>query len=414
MLQSCFNGRALTAQEIMASVPDIPSPAPRTIVAIPVRDEEDRIQACLQALLHQQDFHHVPMSRAGLGIVLVLNNCQDRTAGIARDVLASAGCPFILADIDLPSAAANAGFARGLALDIAALWLERHNRFDGVLLTTDADSRVATDWMARNLAGLATGCGGVAGRVELEPAEEALLPQALIRRGAGERAYEQALLALSARLDPIAHDPWPNHWAASGASYGVTLGAYRAIGGLPAVASGEDRALANALLRADIPIRHDPAIVVITSARLEGRAPGGVADTMRMRCEDPDGPGDDALESSYRALRRFAWRARLRRWHCDDKLKHTPWHRLLRLPAEAEAWAYEPRFGTFWARIEAASPRLARVPLRPRQMPVHTAAVNGLLSVLGWPKITAPRDSPSDILAYDADGSCEQIFPMRA
>jgi hypothetical protein len=51
-------------------------------------------------------------------------------------------------------------------------------------------------------------------------------------------AYEQTLVALSACIDPIAHDPWPNHWTASGASYGVTLDANRAIGGLPCPAIG--------------------------------------------------------------------------------------------------------------------------------------------------------------------------------
>ena len=156
-----------------------------------------------------------------------------------------------------------------------------------------------------------------------------------MRRTARENAYERTLLALSARIDPIAHDPWPNHWSASGASYGVTLDAYRAIGGLPYPASGEDRALADMLLRHDIPIRHDPDIAVVTSARLDGRACGGVADTIRMRCEDPETPGDERLEPLANALRRYVWRRRLRRWHAAGTLQrqsrsqqrswHIPW-----------------------------------------------------------------------------------------
>jgi hypothetical protein len=108
-------------------------------------------------------------------------------------------------NVALPPSQANAGFARRLALDLAALWLERADRRDGVLLTTDADSRVPPQWLARNLAAIHAGCDAVAGRVTLEPAEEGLLPQALMRRTAREDAYEQALLALSARIDPIAH-----------------------------------------------------------------------------------------------------------------------------------------------------------------------------------------------------------------
>ena len=162
---------------------------------------------------------------------------SSTTAAIDRSGRAGASRrqrrPFALVNVALPPSQANAGFARRLALDLAALWLERADRRDGVLLTTDADSRVPPQWLARKLAALHAGCGAVAGRVTFEPAEEGLLPGALMRRTARENAYERALLALSARIDPIAHDPWPNHWNASGASYGVTLDAYRAIGGLP-------------------------------------------------------------------------------------------------------------------------------------------------------------------------------------
>ena len=286
-----------------------------------MRDEEDRIEACLDALLAQRDLSGRPLPPDALGLVLLLNNCSDRTAVIAHGRLAASGAPFALVNVALPPSQANAGFARRLALDLAALWLERADRRDGVLLTSDADSRVPPQWLARNLAAIHAGCDAVAGRVTLEPAEEGLLPQALMRRTARENAYEQALLALSARIDPIAHDPWPNHWSASGASYGVTLDAYRAIGGLPYPASGEDRALADMLLRHDIPIRHDPDIVVVTSARLDGRACGGVADTIRMRCEDPEAPGDERLEPLANALRRYLWRRRLRRWHAAGALQ---------------------------------------------------------------------------------------------
>jgi hypothetical protein len=236
------------------------------IAAIPVRDEQDRIESCLDALLAQRDISGRPFPPGALGLVLLLNNCSDRTEAIARGRLATSGAPFALVNVALPPSQANAGFARRLALDLAALWLERMNRRGGVLLTTDADSRVPPQWLARKLAAIHAGCGAVAGRVTLEPAEEGLLPRALMRRTASESAYERTLLALSARIDPIAHDPWPNHWSASGASYGVTLDAYHTIGGLPCPASGEDRALADALLRYDIPIRHDPEIVVVTSA----------------------------------------------------------------------------------------------------------------------------------------------------
>ena len=391
MLQACFVQRVTSARELVYQLPDAVAPSLGAIAAIPVRDEEDRIEACLDALLAQRDLSGRPLPSDALGLVLLLNNCSDRTAAIARGRLAASGAPFAVVNVALPPSQANAGFARRLALDLAALWLERADRRDGVLLTTDADSRVPPQWLACNLAAIHAGCGAVAGRVTLEPAEEGLLPQALMRRTARENAYEQALLALSARIDPVAHDPWPNHWSASGASYGVTLDAYRAIGGLPYPASGEDRALADMLLRHDIPIRHDPDIVVVTSARLDGRACGGVADTIRMRCDDPEAPGDERLEPLPNALRRYLWRRRLRRWHAAgllqsrSGLQQRSWQSPLGLPAAWRWCAEAAGFGALWAQVEAASPRLARTPLRPCHMPLHTAAARALLGVLRGP-----------------------------
>ncbi|MGE3910853.1 MAG: hypothetical protein AB7K36_15960, partial [Chloroflexota bacterium] len=66
----------------------------------------------------------------------------------------------------------------------------------------------------------------------------------------------------------------------SGASIAVTAQAYRRVGGLPPLASSEDAALAEALERADIEIRHSPAVHISTSARLIGRATGGMADLL--------------------------------------------------------------------------------------------------------------------------------------
>ena len=343
MLQACVVQRVTSARELVFQLPDAVAPPPGAIRCNsgagrggPHRGLPRRPSRPARSL------RKVPPP-AALGLVLLLNNCSDRTAAIARGRLAASGAPFALVNVALPPSQANAGFARRLALDLAALWLERADRRDGVLLTTDADSRVPPQWLARNLAAIHAGCGAVAGRVTLEPAEEGLLPQALMRRSARENAYEQALLALSARIDPVAHDPWPNHWSASGASYGVTLDAYRAIGGLPHPASGEDRALADMLLRHDIPIRHDPEIVVVTSARLDGRARGGVADTIRMRCEDPEAPGDERLEPLANALRRHLWRRRLRRWHAAgtlqsrSRLQQRSWQVPLGLPP---AWRW--------------------------------------------------------------------------
>ena len=415
MLQACVVQRVTSARELVFQLPDAVAPSLGAIAAIPVRDEEDRIEACLDALLAQRDLSGRPLPPDALGLVLLLNNCSDRTAAIARGRLAASGAPFALVNVALPPSQANAGFARRLALDLAALWLERADRRDGVLLTTDADSRVPPQWLARNLAAIHAGCGAVAGRVTLEPAEEGLLPQALMRRTARENAYEQALLALSARIDPIAHDPWPNHWSASGASYGVTLDAYRAIGGLPT--------------RPAAKTARSPTCCCATTFRsgmtpisLSSRPP---ALTAAPAAASPTRSGCDARTPRRRGMRGWS-RLPMRSGatsggvgcadgmppaHCSRgaDCSSRPGRFSLGLPPAWRWCAEAAGFGALWAQVEAASPRLARTPLRPGHMPLHTAAARAPLAVLGWPGIKATPAHPADRHACAAAGSDEQI-----
>ncbi|MET7243900.1 glycosyltransferase [Methylobacterium sp. EM32] len=365
-------------------------PAPRCIVAVPVRNEVDRIGPCLRALAAQEGG-----AADGLGIVLFLNNCTDGTAEAVASLVPGLDVPVRVVVRDF--AGAQAGWARREAMEAAAGWLEEAGT-DGAILTTDADSRVPPDWVARNLAALAQGADAVAGTVALDAAEAARLPDALHARGRLEGAYEALLIALESVIDPVAHDPWPRHATRSGASLAVRLSAYRAAGGMPALALGEDRAFVAALLRADARVRHAPGLVVVTSGRLDGRAPGGCADTMRQRCAVPETPCDPRLEPLARALFRYAWRRRLRRLHGAGRLARTgswaPWLRVP--PAEARRIAGLPTLGAILAAVEAGSPLLSPRPLRPRALPRHILAARLLLAGLrrvgqGWGRLLAPK-----------------------
>lgn len=356
-------------------------PAPRCIVAVPVRNEVDRIDACLAALAGQEE-----IGAGALGLVLFLNNCTDGTAEVVAALAPSLRLPIRVIARDF--AGANAGWARREAMEAAAAWLEESSDEGmapgGVILTTDADSRVPPDWVARNLAALAQGADAVAGTIALDAAEAACLPDALHARGRLEGAYEALLIALEGLIDPVAHDPWPRHATRSGATLAVRLRAYRAAGGMPAVPLGEDRAFVAALLAADARVRHAPDIVVVTSGRLDGRAPGGAADTMRQRCEMPESPCDARLEPLGRALFRFAWGRRLRRLHAAGRLDRTgfwaPWLRIG--PAAARRIVALPTLGARLAAIEAESPLLAFRPLRPGALPRHIRAAQRLLAGL--------------------------------
>ena len=145
------------------------------------------------------------------------------------------------------------------------------------------------------------------------------------------------------------------------------LSTYRTIGGMPDIATGEDRAFAEAVLAHDLVVRHDPDIVVVTSGRLEGRAKGGVADTIRLRCDLPESLCDDRLERIHRVVARALLRRRLRHLHARGRVSSLErWVRALSLDeVTSRRLANETSFGRLHAALEALSPRLAFSPLRP-------------------------------------------------
>jgi GT2 family glycosyltransferase len=115
-------------------------------------------------------------------------------------------------------------------MDIAEAWLAEGGDENGVILTTDADSQVAQNWIEANLDAFEAGADAVLGRIDLD-GEGKLLPDALHRRGELEDTYEGLLTAMSWLLDPLEHNPWPHHAIISGASLGITRTAYCSVGG---------------------------------------------------------------------------------------------------------------------------------------------------------------------------------------
>ena len=346
---------------------------PTAIVAIPVFNEEDRIHACLSALAAQ-----VELEPGSFGIVLFANNCTDRTCDVVR---AFSGMQWPVRLIERIDPSASAGWARRKAMDAAADWLAEGGHADGVILTTDADSYVGPDWVARNLARIGEGADAVAGRLTLDPRDAALLPASLHRRGKLEAEYEAILTEIGAILDPEPGNPWPCHWSKSGATLAVRWSVYSAVGGMPDMASGEDRAFVDAVRARDLVVRHDPDIEVVTSGRLDGRAYGGVADTIKLRCDVPDSPCDDRLEPLRHAVFRYLCRAWLRRLRAKGRLASTwLWAPLLAIPRhEARRLAEVPFVAAAMAAIEAASPRLIYRPLRPSGLPRQITAGRMLL-----------------------------------
>ena len=320
-------------------------------VAIPVRDEEDQIGGCLAALLGQSELPD--------HIVLLINNTTDRTVAVARAMAATARPAIHLIERELLGPEANAGTARRLAMDAAAALIGPR----GALLTTDADGRVPRHWVAGNLAWLQAGMDAVCGKAAIDPVDEAAIPAHLVADDAAETHYTELLDEIDSLLDPRPYDPWPRHTHRSGASIAVNAAVYRAVGGVPQVPHGEDRALVAALEHRDCKIRHEPGLEVTVSGRVVGRAEGGMAATIARRMLVQDRWADDRLETPHAAMRRAQLRARSRQiWtgHLDTRDVAVA----LGLPPEDLAVLMRrPWFGSAWAAVEAASPLLRRAPI---------------------------------------------------
>jgi cellulose synthase/poly-beta-1,6-N-acetylglucosamine synthase-like glycosyltransferase len=356
---------------------------PGFVVAIPVKDEEERLPACLRALARQLDRSGQPIPPTLVRVVVFANNCTDQSAILVRSLGENWSLDIRVVEASLPPGAAHAGAARRAAMDLAETWLEEGGEMDGVILTTDADSQVAPSWIAENLAAFEAGAEAVLGRIDLD-GEGEFLPEALHRRGELEDGYERLLTELSWLLDPLEHNTWPHHATISGASLGVSRTAYCRVGRLPRVALGEDRALVALLSRQDARIRYSPTIRVITSGRTEGRAPGGVADTLAIRSKEPEAFCDDALEPFRTAFARALWRGRLRRLHAAGGLAlDQDWAAQLGLSAcDVNDIIKESPFGAAWNIIEDRSSLFARQLLRPAELPEQIAIARRSLSLL--------------------------------
>jgi len=243
----------------------------RVAIAIPARDEADYIGPCLARLSQLPPDPRVDT----ICVVVLANNCADGTADRARACAAPPGGKLEVMVADLPPQHAHAGWARRLALDAAA---EQLTEPADILISTDADTLVDHDWLERTVSHLDRGYDAVAGVARLDPRELRALPRAHRRRLAQLRRYERALNYLKAERQRT--EPWPRHFFEGGASMAVTMATYRAIGGAPTPMIGEDRALFDAIRQAGGRLRHPMDVKVRTSARLAGRAPGGISDVL--------------------------------------------------------------------------------------------------------------------------------------
>lgn len=293
----------------------VPPTELRCAIVLPARNESALLPIALQAIAEQR---HVPFEYE---VIVLANNCSDDTAARARSFAANCrACAVHVVEVAWPAELANVGRARRALMEEATQRVQRAGSLRGLVISTDADTRVAPDWLRATAAAIDAGADAVGGRIvpELDDGLTATAKR-LVRLDDAHRIWRTRLESL---VDPDPADPWPRHHQHFGASLAVTAEAYRAVGGQPLVPYLEDEALVRVLRLEDKRIRHCPQVRVHTSARLDGRAEVGLSWQLRewsTRAAGASGPlvADPAHEARRWAQRRLArqlWRrARLSR-----------------------------------------------------------------------------------------------------
>ena len=326
----------------------------------------------------------------------MVNNSSDQSTALAKGFGTRSPVPILVADVILPPEESHAGGARRRAMQ----WAAARAGDRGILLTTDADGVVAPDWLEVNLSAIQGGAEAVAGRALLDSIDEQRLPLALREADATECQYATLLDEIDFRLDPNPLDPLPRHDEHSGASIAVTTEAYLRAGGMPRVESGEDREFFIELRRVDARIRHADDAIVTVSGRTEGRAVGGMADTIRRRMVATDAFLDSRLESAWATIARIGFRRRLRTLWQDGRAASRELTRLaadLEVPAGLVRRGISSRyFGAAWMMLEAQSPRLRR-----RMVPV--SAVHEQIVVARHDGRIPTEESEGDARQQDGD-----------
>jgi Glycosyl transferase family 2 len=276
----------------------------RPVIAVPAKNEAERLPTLLRTLALQT---WLSSSDRPLDVVVVLNNCSDRSAEVVR-VAASLhpGLLVNIVEVDFPGLSAHVGSARRLAM-------QRAQDICGpraVLFSTDADATPAKDWVEASLRAIHAGADIVGGHIVGDKIEEKLLGPGFNRRAARHLQYAKLVDRFKSLIHPVAHDPWPRHSDHTGASIAVRAGVYRAVGGMPALPFREDVAFIANAVAAGYRLRHAPDVQVGVSARLDGRASGGMADCLKAWLAAEAAGLADVVESPESLCYQLAGRAR--------------------------------------------------------------------------------------------------------
>ncbi len=327
-------------------------------VVIPARNEADRIVACLESLRCQWSLSGQSML-GGFVTVVVVNGTSDATCGeVMRWHAAHPTVPLVLVDIDFPAAEAHVGSARSLGLEIAALLLDQNGDGERMLFSTDADTRLASNAIAEAYAWLRRGADAVGAHILAGEHDTSCI-------GAAINAYRLFHARLRHRYYRQPFDVQPPHGDFGGAGFGVSLTAFRAVGGLPVLSYDEDQFMRRRLLDAGFEVAYPRSLKVFTSTRLDGRTEWGMAKQLAAWEEDYAAEKWPMMPCANGLVWKYALKASLRDGRPPINY-FDPTGTLARVWARSDAHqAFEGRWRAFWTHADTVALRETRFPCQP-------------------------------------------------
>lgn len=216
-------------------------------VVVPARDEEELLPACLVALARATDALAAAAPGVRCRTFVVLDSCRDGSAAVVGRHL---GVTVV------PVQAGCVSAARAAGVEAAAAWAARDGLEPLWLASTDADSEVPPHWLVAQHRLATEGVGLVVGTVVPTPGD---LTHAELEEW--QRRHELR----------------DGHGHVHGANLGLSLDAYRAVGGFRPLPVHEDVELVRAVRSAGISHAAVGHLAVTTSGRRSSRVPDGFA-----------------------------------------------------------------------------------------------------------------------------------------
>ncbi len=314
-------------------------PECKTSVVVPVRDEAEALPQTLAAFAAQTDFAGKMLNPREFEIVILANNCADNSAEIVRRFKSeNPHLQIHLAEISFGRKQSNIGFARRLLKNEAQRRLLTNQFGGGVIMTSDADTRVAPDWIAANLYEIETGADAVGGRIIIAADELEKMDAHSRKFHLQDEEYRLLTAEIENLIDYVPHDcDADRHHQHFNGSFAVTTEAFQKAGGVPKVKFLEDAALFAALLRVDARFRHSSRVRVFTSARRVGRSRVGLSNQINEWKKLGETGADFPVEPARTIVEKFDLRKRLREIWRQINSKNSP-------PREKEIGRLAERF----------------------------------------------------------------------